>query len=260
MDGHDAEFKAALNEILRAQATEHLPPEQLAAYHHDLLSAEDEETAREHLAACRMCSDLLLETIRFEGDGAQDETRAPGVVDFEAEADWRSLQARLHEEEPANEATGMPAQRSAPAASAATSRWALGLAASLLATVGLGIWVVQLESELAALRQPQTNLEIISLEPDGFTRGDLDEVTVRGASDRFVVILNPSLPADSEHEIEILDSDGRLVWAGKRLSPTDLGTFYLELSRSLLPPGTYSIRLRSENESQTEFVLRVAEP
>ena len=249
----EAAFRAVLQK--RGDA-DHVTPEALVAYHHDRLPPAEADAVQEHLAACRSCADLVLELVSFaDGTDAEGAAVEDEVGDPEAEADWQALRSRLVEPEtPTSIREG--AAREFPRRT--TPYLAYALAASLLLAAGLGAWIAVLQGELSAARQPQA-LSIVSLYPDGFTRGDAAESTVRGGGDRFVVILTASpFPAAVEHRVEILDADGRSIWSGKGLRPTEQGTFPLELSRRLLEPGEYRIRLLAGDAPVNEFELHVA--
>jgi hypothetical protein len=198
----------------------------------------------------------------FAGGQPDDEAEA---ADFEAASAWRELQGRLElgAVEPATAAAAQAAPAVAaarPARPAPLSRRPLYLLAATLAaaTLGLSFWVGMLRGELARLRQPQLNLPIVNLEPVGMRRGGAETVTVGGNAERFVLILNPpQLPPHLPHRVEILDTDGRLVWEGRGLEPTPLGNFHLELSRRLLPASQYRLRLLRDDDEVAEFTLQL---
>lgn len=259
MDEKSPDLETALDEVLEAGAAAggHATPDLLVAYHHEALSPEEADRVQEHLAACRSCADLLLELVRFSEDSEEDEAHAgsEGVVDLEAEADWRALRSRIAGSEAPDAARTSYAerrQRSRP------RYQAFGLAASLFLSVVLGFWVAVLRQELRALREPQVNVAIVNLYTEEYHRGDPDEGTVPGDAERFVAIL--TLPSDFrssvEHRVEILTADGRHVWSGLG-QPTRAGTFHLELSRRLLAPGEYRIRVLEADKPVAEFDLRL---
>lgn len=252
MGENKTDFSAALEAVLaQARGEEHVEVEQLVAYRHGRLPAEEADAVQDHLAACRECADLLLELEGFEEEAAEPKDR--GVVEFETEVAWRGLRPRLD----ARPAVAEP--RTAPREKPRAPWLAWGLAASfLLAALGLAAWVAGLRSELRGLREPQLNLPIVSLVAPGFARGEGEEGVVRGGGERFVVILNPpATPRDVVHGVEIRDAQGSLVWSGEGLQPTGLGNFHLELSRRLLPPGKYRIRLYANEATIAEFELEV---
>lgn len=254
MSQEPKEFATALGALLnaRAEREEHLEPEVLVAYHHDQLPAAEAEMVQEHLAACRDCADLLLELVRF-GSAKEQPEAAPGVADFELEADWRALRARL---EPPPSPVAAPSQRQ----TATSPRWPYALAAGLLlACLGLGGWVTVLQHQLAALRQPQANLQILNLEVAAAQRGEDEPVIVRGTGESVVLILNPPGPAPAvAHRAEVFNAEGRLVASVGGLLPAEPGNFNLGLPRSLLPPGYYQIRLLQGSTPVAEFDLEVA--
>ena len=217
----------------------------LVDYHHDRLAPEIADGVQEHLAACRDCSDLLLELVRFDiaepdtvtGAGAQ-------VADLETEAAWRALASEIDAAPSTHEVSeGVPvrpkARPSRPAPLIAA------LAASVVISLGLAGWVATLRSELSARRQPQINVPILYLEPPGSIRGDYAHIATGEGSGPVMLILNsPSSTPAVAHELEILaDPDGRTVWRHDGLLPTETGDFHLELNRGLLPPGSYRLQL-----------------
>jgi hypothetical protein len=260
MDERKPDFEAVLAEVLegRASGGSHVTPDLLVAYHHKQLPPDEADRVVEHLAACRPCADLLLELVRFGEDSLEGEktyAAREGVVDLETEADWRELRSRIASSE------GSVAVPKSAAERRPTSRppyLAYGLAASLLLTVGLGAWVAGLKQELRALREPHVNVAIVNLYTEEFHRGDGNEGSVPREAERFVAIL--TLPASfrvsAEHRVEILDADGRLIWSGSGLKPTDAGTLHLELTRRLLAPGEYRIRVHV-SDKPVEFDLRL---
>lgn len=291
-----ARLRAALDD-LAAQGGEHPSSERLAAYHHDRLEGPEAERVQEHVAGCRHCSDLLLELARFEpapvsedaqeaaawrelrerlredhaATGAAAEKDESGREGSSGPAPGRAARSRplsvppiltARGQRPGGEtAPGEPrdaSSRRAPPPRSAWSRHAPALAAAfLLLAVGLGAWAVRLHSKLEALGAPQPGIPIVHLEPPGSTRGDRAPVEV-GAGQRFVVILNPTAPPHVEHRLEITTAGGEPVWSGGGLFPTGAGTFHVELSRRLLPPGSYRLLLSRPRSEAEEFALEVA--
>ncbi len=254
------DFKTLLSAVMDtdAESEPHLTPEILVAYHHGRLTEPEADAALDHLAACRDCSDLLLELTSFENDGDRDVGAGGGIDDLESVRSWRNLSRRLEGDRDRETQDSVSTVLRTDAIR--LRRLAYGLAASLvLATTGLGTWVSFLRSELETLRKPQVNIPIVHLFADGVIRGDGEEATVRGRAERSVVILNvPTFPIAVEHDVEILDSDGHRPWSDEGLLPTAQGTFHLELPRRLLPPDEYRIRLSRDGQMIAEFNLRVA--
>src|SRR5262245_29748869 len=101
MDNLKPDLAAALDAVLatpRAGTEAHLAPERLVAYHHDRLPAGEAEAVQEHLAACRLCSDLLLELVQFSREEQEEAGAASGLADFEEVVAWRRLSPFLREE------------------------------------------------------------------------------------------------------------------------------------------------------------------
>lgn len=259
MDARSPDFTTALRLALAerpARGGEHPLPETLVAYHHDRLPPAEADALQEHLAACRSCADLVLELAQFTAAEPTETSAGPEHAD-----DWHLLAERLRRES----ADSSPFPADAPPAVAAIERrrrrpvrFAYALAAALaFATIGLALWVAALRGELATLREPVLNVSIVNLEPAGFTRGG-EAAATAAAGERFVAILNPpSFPRDVAHRVEVLDAGGRRLWSADGLSPTEAGNFHLELTRRLLPPGEYRLRLLLGDEPVAEFTLRV---
>jgi hypothetical protein len=86
-----------LAEQERRTPSEHATPGELTAYHEGTLPPPVEARVREHLAHCKLCSDLLLDLAGFA-----DLAPPPGVpelTDAEVEKDWQALRARMGAEQ-----------------------------------------------------------------------------------------------------------------------------------------------------------------
>ncbi|MES1240043.1 MAG: zf-HC2 domain-containing protein [Acidobacteriota bacterium] len=132
-------------------SAEHSTPGELAAYHEGTLPPQDQERVREHLAHCRLCSDLLLDLAGFA-----DLAPPPGVpelTDAEVEEDWQALRARIREREPA---PVVPFPAPAPPAPAPVilprkrRPWRSVAAALVAVAAGWGAWMIIPKPELAA--------------------------------------------------------------------------------------------------------------
>ncbi|MBI4469452.1 MAG: zf-HC2 domain-containing protein [Acidobacteria bacterium] len=113
----------------------------------------------------------------------------------------------------------------------------------------------QSETEIASLRQrvdelsqPQGNVVVAELTPRGFERGDEGHTNIEvPAVSKVITLILPLRGSTSfkDHEVEILDERGQLIWRGQglRKSPDLLDNFSIVLPRQKLPAGRYRIRL-----------------
>lgn len=96
MSDEKTSLTAALRHLAeqeRRTPSEHATPGDLAAYHEGTLSEPVEARVREHLAHCKLCSDLLLDLAGFA-----DLAPPPGIpelTDAEVEEDWQKLRRKL---------------------------------------------------------------------------------------------------------------------------------------------------------------------
>ncbi len=78
----------------RPAPDDHPAPEKLSAYLANELSPEEDDALQEHLAACTLCTGLLLDLQRLL-DPPQEDRPREGVADFETAAEWRELKGKL---------------------------------------------------------------------------------------------------------------------------------------------------------------------
>jgi hypothetical protein len=234
----------------------HPSPERVAAYHERLLSAEESEQVREHLAACPDCTAELLALAALPDGEGEEEISAR-----ELDEAWRRL---AHPSAPAVVDLPRPSASRAPAqhlpwATAAV----LGLAAALLAFV-----VVDQRQTIARLAEPRINPPLASLEPVDSVRQGLravPELALPAEAERVWIILNPAADlAFPSYEIEILAPDGTLALRFRDLQPTEAGNFRLEVPRSRLRAGSCRLLLSGvrsgERHRLEEFALTVRIP
>ena len=89
---------------------------------------------------------------------------------------------------------------------------------------------------------------------DGFLRGGGAVNPVRQA-DRVTLAVNLSdHPAYAEYRFELLDQDGKVLWAGRRPGKTLLGDAGTTLSVSGLAPGSYRLRIEGLAPERTELL------
>jgi hypothetical protein len=151
-----------LAEQERRNPSEHATPGELTAYHEGTLPEPIAARVREHLAHCKLCSDLLLDLAGFA-----DLAPPPGVpelTDAEVEEDWQALRKRLDkeggrppiDEKPPGEV--IPIRRPSTSLPMKPDRefspWKVAAAAILVAAVGLSVWKMTSKPTTPQQRQP----------------------------------------------------------------------------------------------------------
>lgn len=219
------------------EKTAHPDTDELVAYHEGTLSPGDAQRVQDHLVACRECAGLLAD---LEGLGDPEFGAEEEVPDNAGEIVWEKVREEIRRDT----APKVIPFRREESGRAAIPRWFQALAASLLvATVGLSLWVADLREDL---KRPQPNAPFLDLYPAGSTRGEGVSATQAVPSDvrLFTVVLHPGGRAPfEEYEVEILDANGQEVGRepGLKLNPDSV--FTLALSRDLLGPGEFRVRL-----------------
>ncbi len=118
-------------------------------------------------------------------------------------------------------------------------------AALALAVVGLSLWIAQLRGTVGDLAAPQLNTPVENLSATP-RRASTPPAAVRLAPGGrvFTVVLAPARTGDfPDYALEVASSDGRVVWSGAGLRPNADGLFTATLSRNLLPPGPWRLRI-----------------
>jgi hypothetical protein len=231
----------------------HPTADELAAYHDGELPPEQEERVRGHLLACAECAELLLDFDALRND--PDFGRQRPAPAAELDAVWQA--ARAHAAPPPSTVASAapPALRERPRR-AARSRWAQALAAALvIGVVGLSFWVAALRRTVSELSQPQLNAPVLDLQPSP-ERGSVESRTIlKLPADVkfFTLVLNPLSPRDfPAYEVTIERAAGGVVWSRTGLEKNPYGSFSLAVPRSLLPGGTYTIRLAGKDGVHSE--------
>ncbi len=234
----------------RTVPAEHPSPEELRKYHLKLLGEENKESLRDHLALCPECAETYLELGRFPYDEPLD---APAELPTEAEAEeaWQRLRAQL------------PRRRWSWRDSATELPWGR-LAAAL---VGLGLFFalgLTFARQGRQALQPTARIVLWDLEPETeLYRGvpapgseDLEETIPVGAeTQRIVLVLNlAEPPGHEEFWVEILDSEDAQVWRGDATGPGTFGSFAVELPRSFLGTGRYTLHLYGSTAGSQERI------
>jgi hypothetical protein len=113
----------------------------------------------------------------------------------------------------------------------------------------------QYEEEIAALRssidelsRPQINAPIVSLEPQGSIRGQVENgartIDLPAGANSYMLVLNVTgEQSHSGYQLDIEDLSGKVVRRIDGLHKTEHNTFTVGLSRQLLPAGSYRFRL-----------------
>lgn len=221
-------------------ARDHPTPEELAAYHANELSPEDDLRVREHVVACRECADLVLDLQAFYDAGREEPS---GVADLEQATAWRNLRERM-EFEP-KKASPLPS-RSVSRGFFASALGGYSIAAALLTVaVGLTVWNVSLVREG---RKPRSIPIVRTFEESGSLRA-------RGASPEpplalpasVILSLSTETP-DQPYRVDFVREGGRhpeysfeLFAQGTELS--------ILLPEGALPPGRYDVRVAGASPS-----------
>lgn len=223
----------------------HPSVEELIAYGAGELDAAAAERLLGHLEVCRECSARLVE---LEPLALPDPPAPAGVVDLERAAAWRVLTSRRRDPAPA-----LP-------------RWLPAVAAALLmATVGLGAWVLTLERSNAvlqgALETVQVDVPVVYL--DAVRAGEEESTLLPSDEGLLLLILTPEEPEPfPSYRVEIQDPAGREVWSGG-LALNDHGSLRLGVPRRRLESGEHRVLLygvgAAGEELLAEHRLRLTE-
>jgi len=124
--------------------------------------------------------------------------------------------------------------------------------------------IADLQARLADAQLPTLNIPIIDLLPRDVSRGASSPTSARvpaGAQEVAFVITPPSDPIERDHELEVVDASGAVVWRGSGLRPNAERTFTVTVPRTLLPAGTCRLRLlapgNTGSRTVAEYVVRV---
>ncbi|HZF09105.1 MAG TPA: zf-HC2 domain-containing protein [Thermoanaerobaculia bacterium] len=254
MENRKPPLEPALRALTRRAARrldEHPSPETLAAYHEGELADAEAERLRYHLALCPECAALLLDLGAFA-----DLAPPAGVHDLadgEVEAAWRAVQPRLDRGRETPSASNLV--RLPPPASPASTRsprpayFAWALAASWLAVVGLGLWVIVLQREITRSTGASAKVAVAGLSPAGgdSTRGrEEPRQPVLSASRGLVLqLVAAGLPDQDGYAVEIQETGtaGRVVWSGPAERDPVEKDFTVVLPPGFLRPGRYQVHL-----------------
>ena len=223
----------------------HPDADELVAYHEGTLSPAEMQRVQDHLVACRECAALVVDLERL------------GDPEFGADAEIpEDFEERVWEGVKPEKVVRFPERRRMP--------WLQPLAATLLiSTLALSGWVFRLRNQVEELSSPQLNAPILDLYP-GSTRGEKQAVqTVPPDARLFTLVLNlQGRPAFEEYRLEILEGQQVVLQEGG-LKPNPYGSFSVTLSRDLLGPGDFRVRLAGiasgQRQTVEEYALRIEE-
>lgn len=248
---HRDNLIASLRAIMaarREELGEPPSPEELLAYRDGELGAGERVVVERRIAAFPGAARALVDLARFP-----DLEPAPGVAEVSEEdlsRGWERFRQQLEKAPQPEPPAEAPAtwEPPAPGREARLPRALLRLAAAVLLMVlaGVGGYLLGRTS-----RQPVVsalNVAIAELTP-------LEERTERSApgaglvelpraAEELVLVLGLLDPGDfTDYGVEILDTEGAVVWRAEGLQPTRWSTFHVALRRGVLTPGRYRIRL-----------------
>jgi hypothetical protein len=261
-----------LAEQERRTPSEHATPGELTAYHEGTLPPPVEARVREHLAHCKLCSDLLLDLAGFA-----DLAPPPGVpelTDAEVEGDWQELRKKLNEEQgrapidekPKPPGEVVPIRRPSTPVPMKPDRefspWQVIAAAALAATIGLSAWVAVLKRNEGSAAKPEGG-QMVVFDDGGQVRG-ADQGRLPGmSSSQPATFIFHSPDSYSGYQGEIA-SDGTVVWQTEfkadEPSPqaeSDLRQISFWIPGGTLKPGRYEARLFGAGGSGGELIGRL---
>ncbi len=208
-----------------------------------LLDAEQVETLRDHLVACRACRKVML-AAPSAGKTVVDE---PEVSLARADAEERRAYAELRKrlDETAVPAEMASAMQALPPPARGGVRWAPYLVALLAFAFAGWSW--------HQARQPRVGVAIAEAIPADSTRGVSEPAgAVEEGSDRPIAILVPlpGLEAGAPVRVEIVNGAGVVVWRGEGRSVAS-GELGLEVP-ARFRKGGISLRLSTRKNGNTQ--------
>lgn len=263
---------AALRHLAEQESrtpSEHATPGELTAYHEGTLPPPIEARVREHLAHCKLCSDLLLDLAGFA-----DLAPPPGVpelTDAEVEEDWQALRRKLGvgegdkplvEEKPKASAEVVPIRR--PVVPRKPDRefsiWQVIAAALLVAAVGLSAWVMSLKREVAFLVAQRVGGTMVVFDDGEQVRGEGEDkrpIMLTSQPATFVFYSEDSYP----NYFGDIVSDGKVVieLQSKFDAPSfqpkaDVRRISFWVGAGILEPGQYEARLFGAGPKERELI------
>jgi Putative zinc-finger len=232
-----------LAEQERRTPSEHATPGELTAYHEGTLPPAIEARVQEHLAHCKLCSDLLLDLAGFA-----DLAPPPGVpelTDAQVAEDWQALRARMGaEKKEAEPATVVPFRAPATPVPVRPARkwrpWRYAAAALVAAAVGL----------FALTLIPGQKLPPKHFSDGGTMRGGESDIESASPRQRMVFDFHPG--NYSSYEGRILRGRDVVLKTSDVVSEGETVSF--EIPEDSLEPGRYEAVLYGLGQDRPEPV------
>lgn len=240
---------------------DHPEGERLVAYHERRLSPEEQEEMRRHLAACPDCAAQLRELAALlESEMPPGPALSPARVG----AAWERFAAGMKTTTPPE--PPVPFRSTRPAGGGrsyrSSSRWAWGIAAVLAVTTAA---LSALALHQGRLLQDREDPPMVSLLPEGKARSGTGEpgvLTFKPDDLRGILLLMPpdDAPGAPTYTLDFENVGGQVL-TSRRVTEREIGgtsdrTLSLEISRSSLPPGHYSLVLRGSPPGRPEELAR----
>jgi hypothetical protein len=118
-------------------------------------------------------------------------------------------------------------------------------------------------SQLAQVRQPDTNLPTINIYPVGDAQrsggtSEVNQLRLPPETRRFVLLLSDIQPGLANYQLEIMNSSGRMLRRLTRLKPDRNGEIGVTLNRSLFSQDKYTLKLSGQGKLIAEYVVQFA--
>jgi hypothetical protein len=216
----------------RPAPDDHPAPEKLSAYLADELSPEEDDALQEHLTACPLCTDLLLDLNRFLEPPEEDRPRE-GVADFETAAEWRELRGRM-------------GSASSPPVGVRKRRDPHRIFGSPALAAVLALLFIGTASRMFVLERERGRpiaVQITTLEAQGSKKGapgTAEPTTFRLGN--VAVFQTHSERPYPKHRLSFRDKDGR-IQTTLEAQEDENGMIALVLPRDFLPPGRYLVEV-----------------
>ena len=237
----------------------HPTSEQLVRYaFHELAMGSERSLLEDHLKFCSTCAD---EVALIEGSRDRQHEETPAALD------------------PTPAAAPLPFKKPPQKAAPATSSWQLGaIAASLLAVLAVGYWMLQLDSPegsgagggaaMAGLEAPAPGLpggggdessrgdfSIVATSPGDLELAPSGETILvlesRASEIRLTLDFEGPVP-EGLTEVEVLDSVQRRLWRGGVLEPSGASRILVTLPADTLREGEFQLRLRRRSGARLQ--------
>lgn len=275
-------------------ADDHLREDELIAYAQGQLDGRREEPVRAHFAACAVCREALQDARDFCEPARPRETAVSEFEIRRAWKTFQPRVARepLAAPTPEGKRVGLPSRRVLLALAASvilafglTLIWALALrqekqqlarrlqneqqhAAERLQKLeqekrewqAQASALQQKQEQLAQLNQPELNAPIYDLLSRDFTRrssgeSEVNRITAPATANHVILILNgEGQAAFPDYRLEIVNSQGQIVWQGSGLQRDGNGNYVVTLSRTFLTAGRYRLKLYGQRAGRAQML------